>query len=219
MDISQSLNLNTAPQNPLFDPTYLNLEYLFNQILDFIKNLFGTGTGFGLGLGSFFAFLKLLLFILLILFIITIIYCVIRIFQIRKKEEEYLEHQIAEYARKHEEKEKKLQEGEMGQKNEKWSRVQNYINSTNTSDWKLAIIEADTMLEGLMNQLGFQGENLGEKLKSADPKKYPTLTSAWEPHMVRNRIAHEGSDFELPFHEAKRVISSYEQIFKEFNYI
>ncbi|MBU0612083.1 hypothetical protein KKA39_01650 [Patescibacteria group bacterium] len=208
MDLSQSLNLNTATQNKLFDPTYLNLEYIFNQILEFFKNIFGAGFG---------DFLRVLFFIFAVLFIAIIIYCIIRIFEIRKKEEEYLHQQIAIYAQKHAE--KGLLENGGEQRNKKWEMVNKYMDSPNSNDWKLAIIEADTMLDGLMDELGFKGENLGEKLKQTDREKYPTLNLAWEPHTVRNRIAHEGSDFDLPQYEAKRLISIYERIFREFNYI
>ena len=94
-----------------------------------------------------------------------------------------------------------------------------YLFSQHASDWKLAVIEADSMLENLMGQLGFAGENLGDKLKSATQESFKRLSSAWEAHAVRNRIAHEGASFELSQHEAKRVIALYEQIFREYGYI
>ena len=70
-----------------------------------------------------------------------------------------------------------------------------------------------------MDQLGFQGENLGDRLKLANQDNFPHLTVAWEVHTIRNRIAHEGLAFELSQHEAKRVIALYEQIFHEYGYI
>ena len=75
------------------------------------------------------------------------------------------------------------------------------------------------MLESLMGDLGFAGETLGDKLKSATQEKFRSLTVAWEVHTIRNRIAHEGMGFELSQHETKRVIAIYEQIFHEFGYI
>ena len=80
-------------------------------------------------------------------------------------------------------------------------------------------IPTDSMLEGLLDQMGFQGESLGDKLKSANQDNFPQLTSAWEVHTIRNRIAHEGLAFELTQHEAKRVIALYEQIFHAYGYI
>jgi len=114
---------------------------------------------------------------------------------------------------------KKLQEGEAVSKNQNWIKTLSYLFSQHQSDWKLAIIEADAMLEALMNQLGFKGETLGDKLKSADQTKFKSLTSAWEVHTIRNRIAHEGASFQLSQHEAKRVIAIYEGIFREYGFI
>ena len=62
-------------------------------------------------------------------------------------------------------------------------------------------------------------ENLGEKLKSANQDTFRSLSAAWEVHIIRNKIAHEGQEFELSQHEAKRVITLYEQIFREFGFI
>jgi hypothetical protein len=213
MNFSQPFNLNTATQHPLFEPTYLNLQYIFNQILEFFKGILGIGPLSELG-----AFLKIVFFILTLIFVTVIIYCIVRLSEIREKEKKHLKEKIAEYAQKQAEKEKRISEnGE--QKNKRWERVSEYINSPVSSDWKLAIIEADAMLEELMNHLGFKGENLGEKLKQADRERYPTLNLAWEPHTLRNRIAHEGSELELPQYEAKRLVSIYERVFREFNYI
>ena len=75
------------------------------------------------------------------------------------------------------------------------------------------------MLEALLSELGFQGENLGEKLKGATKDSFRPLSSAWEVHTVRNKIAHEGLGYDISQQEAKRLIAIYEQIFREFGYI
>jgi len=200
---------NTVSGSKPFEPTYLNLEYIFQKILDFFN--FSN-------LGSLGLFLKILFFIFILFLIFVIIYCIVRIFEIRKKEKEHLEHEIKEYARKQKEKEEKLS-NPGGAVNPKWQSVLTHVFSPNESEWRIAIIEADTMLEELMDQLGFKGENLGEKLKSADQEKFKYLTSAWEAHTLRNKIAHEGSNFELTQREAKRVVTLYEQIFNDFGFI
>jgi hypothetical protein len=154
------------------------------------------------------------------MFFLTIIcYTIVRLFEIRAKEHKHLQHEIAEYAYNKAEQEKRLREEVGGSKNEHWSQTLSYLFSQHGSDWKLAIIEADSMLEELLDQLGFKGENLGDRLKSANQDNFPGLTIAWEVHTIRNRIAHEGLAFELSQHEAKRVIALYEQIFHGYGYI
>jgi uncharacterized membrane protein len=214
MDFTQSVNLNTAANHPLFDPTFLNLDYLFNQILRFLQGLFGFAFSPELIL-----LIEIILALLSLFFIFVIIYCTMRIFEIREKEHHYLEHEIAEYAHKKAEQAKAMvsETGEI--KNGRWENVLNYLASPNASDWKLAVIEADSMLEDLTDQLELQGENLGERLKAANKEKFETLDNAWEAHIVRNRIAHEGSKFELTQREANRVAVLYENVFREFSII
>lgn len=101
----------------------------------------------------------------------------------------------------------------------KWRMVLKHMNSQNPSDWKLALIEADTILDALVERSGFPGATLGERLKNADRGVFRTLDYAWEAHKVRNRIAHEGSDFVLTERDAKKAIAQYEEVFKEFEYI
>ncbi len=102
---------------------------------------------------------------------------------------------------------------------ERWQKVVENANSDNESNWRLAIIEADIMLEDLLKSLGYQGEGVGEMLKSVEPTDMLTLDNAWEAHKVRNRIAHSGTDFQLNARETKRVISLFESVFKEFKFI
>ncbi len=209
-------------QNPYLGDTflsskYLNPDYLFGQLADFIRSvfdfLFGSGaTTGGINIRQIFVFF-------VIFFFTVIAYCAVRLLEIRVKEKKHLKHEIAEYAHHHAEREQKKWEGDSISKNEQWVQTLQLLFSGSEADWKFAIIEADSMLDGLMDQLGFKGETLGDKLKSADQEKFRNLTSAWEVHTIRNRIAHEGSAFLISQHEAKRVIALYEQIFREFGYI
>ncbi|MDO8569480.1 MAG: hypothetical protein Q7R89_01730 [bacterium] len=104
-------------------------------------------------------------------------------------------------------------------KNGKWEKVMKYTSSNNASDWRLAIIEADVMLEGLLHTLGYVGESIGDMLKSVDKNEFLTIEDAWEAHKIRNAIAHSGGDFQLNERETKRVIALFEKVFKEFQVI
>lgn len=105
------------------------------------------------------------------------------------------------------------------EKNEKWERIIAKINSPNASDWKLALIEADIMLDDMLRAEGYHGDTIGDMLKAIDRSEMLTLDAAWEAHKVRNLIAHSGSDYYLTEREAKRVLALYESVFKEFKII
>lgn len=104
-------------------------------------------------------------------------------------------------------------------KNEKWERVITHLNSTNSADWRLAVIEADIMLDELLKTLGYNGESLGDRLKAVEKSDMLTLDNAWDAHRIRNQIAHQGADFPLSEREAKRAIALYESVFKEYKII
>ncbi len=210
-------------QNPILENTFLaskwfNPDYLFNQAVIFFQHVGNFFHNFHVGsdlLNIYYG----ILFFLAIFFLALIAYTSIRILEIRHKEHKHLEHEIEEYAHHQAERERKKSISEEISKNPRWIKTLNYLFSQHASDWKLAVIEADAMLDSLLIQLGFKGDNIGDKLKSATQDKFHNLTSAWEVHTIRNKIAHEGASFHLSQHEAKRVIALYEQIFREFGYI
>lgn len=208
------MNPNPILEDSVLGSKWFNPDYLFNQGLEFFRQLFSYTVS-----AETISIYHTILFFFSLFFLTVISYCTVRMFEIRRKEHKHLQHEIAEYAHRQKELEKKRQEGEEVSKNPRWIKTLSYLFSQHASDWKLAVIEADSMLEDLMGQLGFKGENLGEKLKGATQDKFHNLTSAWEVHTIRNRIAHEGAVFELSQHEAKRAIALYEQIFREYGFI
>lgn len=214
MSVPLTVTQNTIFGDSALGSNWFNPDYLFNQGVSSFHQLFSFSVS-----TQTISLFHTFLFFLSIFFLTLISYCTVRLFEIRSKENKYLWHEIAEYAHHQRERERKKQEGEGGSKNERWIKTLSYLFSQHASDWKLAIIEADSMLESLMDQLGFKGENLGDKLKGATQENFHGLSSAWEVHTIRNRIAHEGASFELSQHEAKRIIALYEQIFREFGYI
>ena len=102
---------------------------------------------------------------------------------------------------------------------QKWQQVMNHVNSQNPAEWRLSILEADVMLDDMMQHLGFHGDTLGERLKNTSKADFKNIDSAWEAHKIRNAIAHEGSGFLLSQRESKRVIELYQVVFNEFKYV
>lgn len=106
-----------------------------------------------------------------------------------------------------------------GPKNPRWEHVRELANATSESDWRLAILEADIILNDLLVEQGYRGESIGERLRDANPLQFHTLDLAWKAHKVRNDIAHAGSDFHLSQREADATIDLYRRVFEEFDYI
>lgn len=188
---------------PLFDVTFVNIDYWFYQVLVFFRWLGGAHAGSAVYLFSY----------VVSLFGITIIiFCLVRIVEIQREEHMHLKHAIADVMSREKDRES------VG-KNERWEHISELMRSPNHSDWRLAIIEADTILEGLLEARGIPGEGIGERLKAITPGDLGSLQAAWEAHLVRNRIAHEGLDYDLTERDARRTMQLYEVVFRELGFL
>lgn len=135
-------------------------------------------------------------------------YCIIRLFQVHHHEEEHFRaaaHTIV--AR------------DVPKTQLRWDRVKNQILSEDEQNWRLAILEADIMLNELLDVLGYKGETMADKMKQIDAANFRSIDLAWEAHRVRNAIAHQGSIHQITYYEARRIVSLYEQVFREFRFI
>lgn len=188
---------------------FLNLEYLFFRVFDFFKNF--DITVFLNAVIWFVQAIRPFAIIITLFFAYVIIYSFVRLRQI-EKEETLKFHSLRV-------KDVTSEATHDPVLNEKWQKVQAHINSTNPSDWRLAILEADIMLDTILDKMGYQGDSIGDKLKGVEKSDFITLDMAWEAHKVRNRIAHDGSDYPLNDREARRIIGLYQQVFEEFFYI
>jgi len=192
-----------------FDP--LNIFRAIRNFFNFIFAFFSSNSEYTI----IWSTVKTFIGAVAIFFVFVMAYCFVRLIELRRKEAEHLALEIKNYAQKYKEKELKMKNLP---KNPQWGNVLDHFNQ-GENGWRLAILEADLMLNSMLEQLNFSGETLGEKLKSINFDKYPNLRSSWEAHGVRNKIAHEGSNFILSDREAKRILAIYEQIFRDFNFI
>jgi hypothetical protein len=101
----------------------------------------------------------------------------------------------------------------------RWARVMEQASDSRPEGWRLAVLEADIMLNELLDIQGYRGEKMADKMKQVDRAQFNSIDAAWEAHKIRNRIAHEGVSHELSSREARRVIGLYERVFREFRYI
>lgn len=104
-------------------------------------------------------------------------------------------------------------------RNARWDIIQSRVSEQSPESWRVAIIEADIMLDEVRTNAGYVGQSLGEKLKSANPMSFTTIQDAWEAHKVRNEVAHAGSDFVLTPKSARETIMRFERVFREFGVI
>ena len=101
----------------------------------------------------------------------------------------------------------------------RFKQVVDLSNTNNPNDWRVAILEADIMLDELLTSQGYIGQTLSDKLKQVSKGEFQTIDLAWEAHKLRNKVAHDGAGLSLNEREVRRVIGMFEQVFKEFKFI
>lgn len=113
-----------------------------------------------------------------------------------------------------------LEEVAAKEKFTQWQVVLDHVNSESPAEWKLAILEADNILDEVLDDLGYVGETVAEKLKTMSPTKIASYDDIWVAHKLRNQIAHGGAiDMELSKKSARDAIAKFEKAFKELGYL
>lgn len=72
---------------------------------------------------------------------------------------------------------------------------------------KLAVIESDRLLDGVLKSMFIPGDTLGERLKAAQ-YSYPNIKNVWPAHKLRNQLVHDAT-FEITASQAKRAIADF----------
>lgn len=198
--------IQSALDKPLFTPNYLNVEYVFSKIVEYAGPVYQFITD-----PHTWSVVGTISMLLSIACIAIIIFSFVRLIEIQLYDKEEIDHEIHQALLRRKEREKNA--------NPRWHYILTLVESSNDSDWRVAILEADSMLEEVLKDRGFSGTTASELLEGAKESGYLTIQDAWDAHLVRNQIAHEGSDFALSQVEARRVIRMYQNFFEELNVI
>lgn len=96
----------------------------------------------------------------------------------------------------------------------RWERTKTRLKKGWEPEAKLAIIEADQLLDDLLKRMGYVGESLGERLKQLDEKILPDIEQVWEAHKIRNNLVHD-PNYKLSFGKAQNIIKVYGKAFQK----
>ena len=97
---------------------------------------------------------------------------------------------------------------------ELWQGVLKHLESLNESEWRVAVIEADKIIDEVLTRKGFEGESVAEKMSSIEKEQMRSIDRLWEAHKARNRIVHK-PDYKMEQSEVRRLISYYEEALVE----
>jgi hypothetical protein len=183
----------------------INIEYIYYKIYLFFESAYYFIFGHSEDFAAVLSRLKVFSFILSLLFGAGVAYNIYVLVRSKQK-------QIGDFA-------KMVMEEQPEEKRMRWDKIKRYLASDNSSDWRRAILEADSILDDIIKKIGYRGDTFGDRLSQIKPSQFKNINEAWEAHKVRNRIAHEGETFKLTKDEAERVIGLFEKALKELEYL
>jgi hypothetical protein len=96
-----------------------------------------------------------------------------------------------------------------------WLKMKEALKSGEEAKYKIAIIEADEKIDNLLQRIGFEGENMTERLEKIHVGQLDNVAELQEAHAIKNRIVHE-DDFRIDQAEAERVFGLYEKFLDYF---
>ncbi len=91
-----------------------------------------------------------------------------------------------------------------------WSRIEAMFARGTESDAKLALIEADTVLNDVLQAQGYSGDSLTDKLQKMSADILDNLADVKKVHETVSNIIHDPT-YHLSVSEAKKIIDVYEK--------
>lgn len=95
-----------------------------------------------------------------------------------------------------------------------WQQIEN-TSEQGVMGGKLAVMEADKLLDHVLKSMSFPGETMAERLKLAE-YKYQALRHVWPAHKLRNQLVHDPS-FDMSSRQAKFAIKEFKEALKVLN--
>jgi len=94
-----------------------------------------------------------------------------------------------------------------------WEKSKKRLETKIPSEYKLAVIEADSFFNRILEKMGYAGESLGERLKKVPDGVLLNIDDIWEAHKIRNNIVHD-LNYRLTQRTAEEVLRIYEEALK-----
>lgn len=96
----------------------------------------------------------------------------------------------------------------------RWSIVQT-MTSQGGNGLRQAIMEADKLLDYVLQGKGYHGDTMAERMRSAN-RQFTRRNDVWAAHKLRNALAHE-VDFDLVPSQIKQSIAAFERAIKDLD--
>ncbi len=96
-----------------------------------------------------------------------------------------------------------------------WKQILRRLESGEGNEWRLAVLECDYILNGILKMSGYLG-SMDEKLPKLTSDQLPNIEDIRRAHIIRDKISHDPA-YPITREEAIEVAKIYEQSFRDLN--
>jgi hypothetical protein len=94
-----------------------------------------------------------------------------------------------------------------------WKKIELRLIRGGDSELRLAVIEADQLLDYVLKRMGIPGKTMAERLDKVKPWQIENISEVLIAHKIRNKIIHEPNSHLTPY-EAEKAVRIYEKALK-----
>jgi hypothetical protein len=100
----------------------------------------------------------------------------------------------------------------------RWQEVNSHLQSEDDSERRLAVIDADDILNEVLEKVGYEGDDTYDKLIRLNEEIIPNIEELKEAYKIKKEIMHDPNK-DLSGEEAKDIVSRYEVVLKDLQVI
>ncbi|HBP01344.1 MAG: hypothetical protein UY41_C0013G0025 [Candidatus Moranbacteria bacterium GW2011_GWE1_49_15] len=105
-----------------------------------------------------------------------------------------------------------------GKMEKRWEKVKDRLKTDSVSQYKVAILEADSIADEILGKIGHQGANMTERLEQLKPGQLDYQEELMGAHQIRNKIVHDES-FVVDRKLAEETVGVYEKFLRYLEFM
>jgi hypothetical protein len=99
-----------------------------------------------------------------------------------------------------------------------WEKINDRLGKADEASLKLALIEADNMLDEVLKRMGLEGRDMGERLEQLGVQQLKSYDSILEAHRLRDLVIHQ-KEMVVTQEQVQTAVNAYGEALKELEVI
>ena len=96
----------------------------------------------------------------------------------------------------------------------KWDAILAKADNPTPDNLRIAIIEADSLVDSFLRHIGYEGEHMADRLSRISAQGVKSLNPLWDAHRLRNMLVHTHGAT-VSAQETRKALKAFEDFLKE----